>query len=240
MSVDAIARGLTPAQPGLPVLCLVTDRRRFDAAGTASACDALVGQAEEAAEAGIDLLQVREPDLDDATLLRLVERLRVAVAGTGTRLVVNDRVDIALAAGAQGVHLRESSYAAARARTLLGSAALIGRSVHDEPAARTLDESGVLDYLIFGTVFTTSSKPLGHPVAGLDALSGVVRACRRPVLAIGGISAGNVAAVARTGVAGVAGIGLFLGTRSPGARAALSLRQAVATVRLAFTEHHAR
>lgn len=234
------SRPFAPAQSGLPLLCLVTDRKRFHGAETAAACDAVAGQAEEAAEAGIDLLQVREPDLDDVTLLRLVERVCGAVVGSRTRVVVNDRSDIALAAGAHGVHLREASYEAGRARALLGASALIGRSVHDAPAARVLDAAGVVDYLIFGTVFTTLSKPSGHPVAGLDALSGVVRVCRRPVLAIGGVTADNVADVARTGAAGVAAIGLFLGTRSPGARAALSLRQAVATVRLAFAEHHAR
>lgn len=229
-----------PAQPGWPLLCLVTDRARFERADNAAACDALVAQAGEAAEAGIDIIQIRERGLDDRTLLQLVERMCAAIAGSHTRIVVNDRVDIALVAGAHGVHLRESSYAAVHARALLGPPALIGRSVHDEAQARGLDLAGDLDYLIFGTVFTTSSKPAGHPVAGLDALSGVVRACRRPVLAIGGIDVDNVGAVARTGAAGVAAIGLFLGSRSPGARAALSLRQAAERVRLAFVEHRAR
>jgi thiamine-phosphate pyrophosphorylase len=173
-----------------------------------------VAYASEAAEAGIDLLQVREPDLDDVTLLRLVEQICDATRGSSTRVLVNDRVDIALAAGAAGVHLRGSSYPAARARTLLGDAAIVGRSVHEASEAAAVDAAGGLDYLIFGTVFATRSKPEGHRLAGLEGLAAAVRACRRPVLAIGGVREEHIHQIAQTGAAGVAAIALFSGAAS--------------------------
>jgi thiamine-phosphate pyrophosphorylase len=194
-----------------PILCAVTDRRRFQAADARAACDALVAYAEDLADAGIDLLQVREPDLDDATLLQLVERTCAATRGSRTRVLVNERVDIALAAGAAGVHLRAASYSAVRARALLGDAAIIGRSVHGADETSAAVAAGGLDYVVFGTVFATRSKPEGHPVAGLDGLRETVRACGRlPVLAIGGVTGARAGEIAATGAAGIAAIGLFL------------------------------
>lgn len=217
-----------------PILCAVTDRHRFQAADARAACDALVTFAEDAAAADIDLLQVREPDLDDVTLLRLVERMCAAARGSRTRVLVNDRVDIAMAAGAAGVHLRESSYPAARARALLGDEAIVGRSVHvhagdatsSAPSASSAssmapaDAEG-LDYVVFGTVFATRSKPEGHPLAGLDGLRAAVQGWTPlPVLAIGGVTEARVGEIAATGAAGVAAIGLFLDTAASAGPAA--------------------
>lgn len=188
-----------------PVLCLITDRRRFGDAWQS----ALVDHVAAAARAGVHLIQLRERDLDAAVLARLTQQCVAALDGTSARLLVNDRLDVALAAGAHGVHLRADSMSAARARQVTPPGFLLGRSIHsiDEAADAT---SGAVDYLIFGTVFETGSKP-GRTAAGLDRLAQVACATSIPVLAVGGVSVDQVAAVARTGASGVAGIGLFAG-----------------------------
>src|SRR5688572_21057384 len=103
---------------------MITDRRRF-----AGAEDALVQRVAAAAAAGVNLVQVRERDLDARDLTRLVARCVSAVQGTRARILVNDRLDVALAAGAHGVHLRGDSLPASRARALAPIGVLIGRSV---------------------------------------------------------------------------------------------------------------
>lgn len=189
----------------VPILCAVTDRQRLGG-GT----DALIEQAARAADAGLDLFQIREPDLSDAALLDLAERVRDAAKGSALRVLVNDRLDIALAAGLHGMHLRGSSYAAARARAITGCRMfLIGRSVHSAEEAAAVEAAGGLDYLILGAMFPTSSKPPDHPLAGIETLRTAVSACRLPILAIGGITLDNAAHVASAGAAGLAAIGLF-------------------------------
>lgn len=186
-----------------PVLCLVTDRRR------AATVDALVRRVEVAAGAGVHLVQVREPDLETRALLDLVRRIVAAVRGSRTRVVVNDRLDVALAAGAHGAHLRGSSPPAARARGLAPPGFLLGRSVHAADEAAWACAGGGLDYLVFGTVFATASKPEGRAV-GTAALEEVVAVAGGvPVLGIGGVTVARAGAIARTGSAGLAAIGLF-------------------------------
>lgn len=194
----------------VPILCLVTDRRRLPAArgGDGPACDGLVELARAAGRAGVDIVQVRERGLPDRALLRLVERIVAAVAGSGTRVVVNDRVDIAVAAGAAGVHLKNGGPAPMRVRAIVPAGYLIGCSVHRPDDVRTAEQVDGLDYAICGTVFESASKPGRRPL-GLAGLAAVVRAAPVPVLAIGGIAAGNAARVAGTGAAGVAAIGFF-------------------------------
>jgi len=187
-----------------PVLCLITDRRRFGAGGT----DALVARVARAARDGVHLVQVREGDLDGGLLSRLVSECVEAVRGTRTRIVVNERLDVALAAGAHGVHLRGDSFGAARARTLTPPSFLIGRSVHSVSEAIAAADEGGLDYLIFGTVYESASKP-GRPPAGIAALATVAQATRLPVLAIGGITRERIGAVMSAGACGVAAIGMF-------------------------------
>ena len=190
-------------------LCLVTDRRLLVAAGASArdACRCLVVQARHAADAGIDLIQVRERDLEAAALAALVSAVLDAVRGTATRVVVNDRLDVAIACGAHGVHLRGDSISVGAARRLVPQAFLIGRSVHSVGEAR--DAQGA-DYLVAGTVFPSQSKPESRPLLGIDGLTAVVRAAAAPVLAIGGVTAERFAAVSATGAAGVAAIGLFM------------------------------
>jgi thiamine-phosphate pyrophosphorylase len=187
-----------------PVLCFVTDRRRFGASWE----EALVRRVRAAAVEGVHLVQIREPDLDGGPLTRLVTACVDAVRGTRARVLVNDRFDVAVATGAHGVHLRGDSFPASRIRACAPPGFLIGRSVHSVSDAVAAAEGDAVNYLIFGTVFESRSKP-DRPAAGLRELSAVACATRLPVLAIGGMTSGGIADVMRAGAAGVAGISMF-------------------------------
>ena len=189
------------------MICLVTDRRRLSIA--ADDIDRLVDLVAAAARAGIDLIQIRERDLDGRQLAALVRRCVEVVEGTGTKVLVNDRADVAVAAGAHGVHLRGDSIAAAAVRSLIGDGALIGRSVHGAEEAGAVSRAGGVDYLIFGTLYHSASKSAPQRVATLHELSVVCQA-GSPVLAIGGITVERAAEAARAGAAGIAAIGLFV------------------------------
>ena len=184
---------------------LVTDRRRFGLDE-----GALVEAAVRASRRGADAIQVRERDLADAALVSLVRRMVVALARSATKVLVNDRADVAVAAGADGVHLRADSPPASRVRAIVPDAFVIGRSVHTLDEIDAAARDGACDYLMFGTVFPSAGKPAGHPVAGLERLA---EACRRspvPVIAIGGMTAEREAAVAGAGAAGLAGVRWFM------------------------------
>ncbi len=192
-----------------PVLCLVTDRRRV--IGTDSrdtSCERLIELTREAVDAGIDIIQVRERDLESAALVDLVATIVEIAKGSPTRVVVNDRLDIAVASGAGGVHLRADSIAPRAVRSIVPAGFVVGRSVHDATeAARDADGT---NYLIAGTVFPTRSKPTSQQLLGTNGLTDVVRAVRVPVLAIGGMTIERADQVAATGAAGLAAISLFL------------------------------
>jgi thiamine-phosphate pyrophosphorylase len=210
-----------------PVICLVTDRRRLhpDARTVAAELAALEAQLAEAIAAGVDLIQIRERDVPARDLRELVARVREPAAREGTAILVNDRMVVALAAGATGVHLRSDGPPVSRVRTLR-AAWTIGRSIHegDLPAA-----CAGADYALFGTVFPSATKGPDRPGAGLDALRAAVRRAPCPVLAIGGITPEQAPAVMAAGAAGVAAIGVVL----PAGRAAsaLGVRVAVAALR---------
>lgn len=182
-----------------PVICLITAPRTTGDLGDR------IGAA---AHAGVQLVQVRQPDADARTLAVLTEAAVAAVRGTRTRVIVNERLDVALACGAHGVHLRGDSMPAARVRAAVRPGFLIGRSVHSVDEAAASAAGGGLDYLIFGTVFATGSKP-GAREAGADALARVCAAVPLPVLAIGGMAPERLGEVASAGAAGFAAIGLF-------------------------------
>jgi thiamine-phosphate pyrophosphorylase len=191
------------------MICLVTDRRRLSAGP--EGLDRLVDLAAAAVAAGIDIVHVRERDLDARPLAALVSRIVAAAEGSRTKVLVNDRADVAVAAGAHGVHLRGDSITAPAVRSLLGRDAIVGRSVHNAVEAAEVSHAGAVDYLVFGTLYRTLSKDDGHPEASLDDLSAVCKAAQAtPVLAIGGITVQRAGDVARAGAAGVAGIGLFV------------------------------
>lgn len=193
------------------IRCLVTDRRRLcpGAATWAEARGALVDQARRAIDARIDLIQVRERDLDAAVLASLVADFVALTRGTTTRILVNDRLDVALACDADGVHLRADSIRPADVRRLAPPPFLVSRSVHGAEEAAAV---GPVDFVIAGTVFRSASKSADTPVLGLAGLSAVAHATTVPVLAIGGISEARVAEVMRAGAAGIAAIGMFIDT----------------------------
>ena len=196
------------------IRCLVTDRRRLAGAGAAfdRARDLLLQQLEKAVNDGVDLIQIRERDLDAVELATLVRDAVSLAGGTSSRVVVNDRMDVAVACGAAGVHLRSDSILPALARRIAPPEFLIGRSVH---RLEDLSEADSCDYLIAGTVFPSRSKDAETPLIGLEGLRAIAGAARVPVLAIGGVTIDRFDAIAAAGAAGVAGIGLFLPFDSP-------------------------
>jgi thiamine-phosphate pyrophosphorylase len=212
-----------------PCICLVTDRLAVtpDARTRRGEIAGLERQLDEAIAAGVDLIQIRERDLDAATLRALATRV-VARAAAATRVVVNDRADVARAAGAAGVHLRGTGPPIARVRAIGPGGWLVGRSVHTADEARLAADA---DYLLFGTVFASRSKPADAPVAGVGGLRAAAAASAAPVLAIGGLTPARVAVCRQAGAAGVAAVGVFLppgrtpDALGPGAAAA-ALRRA--------------
>jgi len=178
------------------IICLVTDRRRADP----------VSQARRAVRAGIDLIQIRERDLEAAALATLVREILDVTRGSPTRVLVNDRIDVALAARADGTHLRSDSVPSAVARQLLPRPQVITRSVHSAGEAA---EADACDFVLAGTVFATSSKPDRRIWLGEAGLRAIVAAAATRVLAIGGLTVDNVSMVARAGASGIAAIGLF-------------------------------
>jgi thiamine-phosphate pyrophosphorylase len=213
------------------ILYLVTDRHRL--AGRVPFEDArrcLLRQAEYAVDAGIDCIIVRERDLEARDLAGLTRAIVVLTRGSRTRVVVSDRVDVALASGADGVHLRADSIAPELVRRITPRGFVIGRSVHG--AQETAAIAGV-DYLIAGTVWASVSKPEGHPILGVDGFSAIVKAARVPVLAIGGVAIDRVRDVASAGGAGIAAIALFMGDQEDECRA-VQLDAIAAEARLQF------
>ena len=206
----------------VPALHLVTSRRRLspDARTVLDELKALEALIDAALESGVDVVQLRERDLDAATLFALVSRVAGRAASMATRILVNERADIARAAGAAGVHLPSSGMPAGRVRAIEPTW-VIGHSIHEGDAP---SDRASCDYLMFGTVFGSESKASGSPVAGLQGLQRAVNTTGRPVMAIGGITPALTRSCLDAGAAGVAAIGAFL---PPGrARDGLGVREA--------------
>lgn len=222
----------------VPLLCYVTDRRNLVPAETSEtrqpfdARKTLLEKIAAAAAAGVDWIQIREKDLSGkecSSLMREALRL-VASSSAGaaakasissrieareqdsTRMLVNDRLDVALAAHAAGVHLGEKSLPPEEARRLVNSFRkedfLIGVSCHSVEAAKAAERVGA-DYLFFGPVFATASKAAYGAPQGLENLAEVCRAVAVPVLAIGGITLENAADCLSAGASGITAIRLF-------------------------------
>ena len=162
----------------------------------------------EAVRAGVDWLQVREKDLDARALVELVRPLVESAQGGNTRVVVNDRLDVALAVGAAGVHLGAQSLPPQAVRARVPPDFFIGVSCHSVQDAVAAEAAGA-DYLLFGPVFETPSKAVYGPPQGLSRLKEVTAAVKTPVLALGGISTERVRSCLEAGASGVAGIRLF-------------------------------
>lgn len=192
-----------------PIVCYVTDRKSFRAPDPV---DALAGKIHTAAKAGADWVQIREKDLPARTLLELVSGA-VRLAPRSTRVIVNDRLDVAIAAKATGVHLgRESLPARGAVRWCESGHApvdfLIGCSCHNLAEAQAAENDGA-GYIIFGSVFDTPSKRSFGPPQGVERLNEVCCAVEIPVIAIGGVTEENARECARAGAAGIAAIRLF-------------------------------
>ena len=170
----------------------------------------LIQAIDQAVGAGVDAIQLREKDLDAAELYRLGLRLREITKGR-CLLLVNDRLDIALAVEADGIHLPERGLPIESARRLTANGFLIGRSVHSTIAAQQAEATGA-DYVELGTIFATASKP-GAPPAGVGVVQAATGVLRIPCLAIGGIDSSNTCDVVRAGASGVAVVGSILGAR---------------------------
>jgi len=204
----------------IPCLALITDR---SALGGLPLEEAVA----QAVEGGANLVQLREKDLPAGELLALAERLRAVIAGRALFLV-NDRLDVALACAADGVHLPERGLPVAAARRLAGDGLIVGRSVHSvAEAVRARDEGA--DYVQVGSIFASRSHP-DQPPAGLGLLEAVAAAVTIPILAVGGITAANVGDVLHAGASGAAVISAILGAPSP-REAAHGLAQAMAAVK---------
>jgi thiamine-phosphate pyrophosphorylase len=200
-----------------PILCLVTDRRL--AAGP------LEDVVEAVVAAGVDWVQIRERDLDGADLVALCDRVVAAAHGANpnARVLVNRRVDVALAARADGAHLGFDALPVATARALLGGTATLGVATHAPEEAAAAARDGA-DYAHLAPIFAPLSKPAERAPLGLDAIA----RCRGalPILAQGGIEPHNATAAVRAGAAGVAVTGAILAANDP-AEAARALRAAL-------------
>ncbi len=185
----------------------------------------LAAMAVEAVRGGCTLLQYREKPMADArAALARIRAIQAAVAGSGVPLLVNDRVDLALAAGVAGVHLGQSDLHPAEARRLLGREAIIGLTLKTGAQADELYRLPV-DYACIGGVFATTSKDNPDPPVGLDGLARIVfrarlaRSAAFPLGAIAGIDSSNAAAVIATGADGVAVISALFSGESVEGRA---------------------
>jgi thiamine-phosphate pyrophosphorylase len=175
----------------------ITDRH------SAGGEEALLAHVARAASGGVDWIQIREKDLEARDLLGLALRA-LAIAGAA-KVLVNSRVDVALAAGAHGVHLPASSIVPARWRQVVPDGFLIGVSCHTVGEVRSAERDGA-DFTVFGPVFETASKP---GAVGIERLREAASAVRIPVLALGGVNAANASRCIAAGAAGIAGISMF-------------------------------
>ena len=174
-----------------------------------------------ALDGGVTLLQLREKDLTARRLLPLAHRLR-DITRWRALLFINDRVDVALACGADGVQLGEEAMPVRAARQVSADRLLVGRSVHGVEGAMAAEAEGA-DLLLVGMVFSTRSHP-GIVPAGVDLLTSVRNSVRIPFLAIGGVKAGNVASVVEAGASGAAVISAIAGSDDPAEASRLILR----------------
>ena len=198
-----------------PAFCLVTPGA-LRSADDRDARD-LVHLVVRAARAGINLIHIRERELPDRALASLVGHILAEVERPRTLVVVNERADAALAAGADGVHLRAAGVAALRLRPIVPEGFVIGRSVHSREEAVATDTAGGADYLVFGTVYPSASKLAQHPVAGVGKLREVCSSVGLPVIAIGGITPARLHEIAAAGASGFAAIGMFVDADRAGA-----------------------
>ena len=199
-----------PLSLSKPILYLITRGATTEATSANSPeFGQILNQIAEAVTAGIDLIQIREKHLTGRVLYELVSEAARLTGGNNTRLLVNDRADIACGAGADGVHLTAQSLDATTIRRTFGAEFLIGASTHSLEEATAAREGGA-DFVVIGPVFETSSKPgHGRPL-GLETLAETSqRLAPFPLLALGGVSIENAQLCLGAGASGISGISLF-------------------------------
>lgn len=193
-------------------LYLITDRK-LARGGLAAACEAvLAGAGRDASRIAI---QLREKDLAGREQLALARELRRISSAHRARLLINDRIDVALACEADGVHLPADSFSVRDARELLGVSKLIGCSTHSIAEVEAANRAGA-DFVVFGPVFDPISKSAYGPAAGVAALREACDVSDIPVYALGGITAERIAELRDCEIAGVAAIGAVFAASSPG------------------------
>jgi len=206
----------TQAFPERPLLCYVTDRRLLSARDPSPATGLVLRKIAAAIRAGVDWIQIREKDICAKDCAALVRAAMQAGASDDVRILVNDRLDVALAENAGGVHLGEQSIPVAEARKFLEqtrdaqlpASFLTGVSCHSLADVKAAARGGA-DYVFFGPVFATPSKSAFGAPQGVGKLAEVCNAAEIPVLAIGGITTDNAASCLSAGAAGIAAIRLF-------------------------------
>ncbi|HZD41995.1 MAG TPA: thiamine phosphate synthase [Terriglobales bacterium] len=188
-------------------LYLITDRRQ-------TAGRDLLWVLEQALAGGAKAVQLREKDLSGHDLFSLAEKCRKLCESYRAALLINDRVDVAMAMNAAGVQLGAVSLPVPAARQLLGDQKLIGVSTHSLAEARAAGDSGA-DFIVFGPVYFTPSKASYGAPQGVAALKEIVENSSLPVYAVGGIKAAAVDEVKHTGIRGVALISAVMSARNP-------------------------
>ncbi|WP_152609830.1 thiamine phosphate synthase [Geobacter sp. OR-1] len=187
-------------------LYLITDRHQAKSAN-------LLETVEAALQGGVRAVQLREKDLPPAELYELAEALRQLTGRFQARLFINDRVDIAVTVGADGVHLGEKSIPVQAARGILGQAKLIGVSCHSLAGARSAEAAGA-DFITFGPVFFTRSKAIYGDPLGPEKLAAAA-GLNIPVFGLGGITEGNIRQVLDAGASGIALISAIIAADQP-------------------------
>ena len=193
-------------------LCLVTDSALANARS-------LAGIVAAAVKGGVTLVQLREKTASTRAFIEQARVLKRLLAPLRVPLLINDRIDVALAAGADGAHVGQQDMPVALARQLLGPTAIIGLSITELGQVRDRDVE-LADYLGVGPIFAQSTKLDATPPLGLDGLAKVRRATGKPIVAIGGVSAANADAVRWAGADGIAVVSAIMGADDPRAATA--------------------
>lgn len=184
-------------------LLVVTDRHQTNGRP-------LVPLLQRVLTAGIAAIQLRERDLSVRELLTLAREVQAVTASYRSQLLINDRIDVALALEGIGVHLRSNSLPVSVARQLLGAGRLLGVSVHGVEAARQAESQGA-DYIVLGPIYETPSKQMFGPPLGIHTLEKACSLVRIPIIGIGGVTAARVREMRRAGAFGAAVITAILG-----------------------------
>lgn len=192
-------------------LYLVTDRALCAARGVVETVSAAI-------DGGVTMVQLRDKEASDAELVELARALKRAMAGSGAALMVNDRVEVALAAGVDGAHVGQTDMAADNARELLGDDAIIGLSVDTDAQARAVDPA-IVDYAGLGPIFATPTKPDYAEPIGSGGLARRAAMMTIPSVAIGGIGVDHVRPLIGAGAAGVAVVSAICAAADPAAAA---------------------